>query len=115
MIVFDENVEFYWINFFRKAGFLTLSIAKEFAGISDREVVKVVELHKGILITEDKDFGELVFSHGIQNVSVVLLRYDQPDHKQIEGALQQVINDYYKSSGSWFITITKRKVRIRSI
>lgn len=43
MIVFDENVEFYRINLFKKAGFLTLSIAKEFPGISDREVVKVVE------------------------------------------------------------------------
>lgn len=115
MIVLDENVDFYWVELLRKSGFETLYIAEVHAGISDLQVVNIAKRNKGLLITEDKDFGELVFSHGIQQLSIVLLRYDQPQYDQIKGSLLNVINTYYQKPGSWFITITKRKVRIRNI
>ncbi len=115
MIVLDENVEFYWVQLLRKSGYETLYIAEKHPGISDLQVVNVVKQYKGLLITEDKDFGELVFSHGIQYLSVVLLRYDQPQYDQIENAVLHVIKSHYQKPGNWFITITKGKVRIRSI
>ncbi len=115
MIVLDENVEYYWVQLLRKSGYETLYIADEYPGISDLQVVKIVKHYKGLLITEDKDFGELVFSHGIRHLSVVLLRYDQPQYDQIESAVLHAINGYYQKPGNWFITITKEKVRIRNI
>ncbi len=115
MIILDENVESHWVNLLKKSGYETLYIAEAHPGISDPQVVAIVEKYKGVLITEDKDFGELVFSHGMKNISVILLRYDQPQYEQIEVALLNTIKDYYQQPGSWFITITKRNVRIRNI
>jgi predicted nuclease of predicted toxin-antitoxin system len=47
------------------------SIREHQQGISDRMVIETVKLKKGFLITEDKDFGELIFSHGIRDCSVI--------------------------------------------
>jgi len=45
--------------------YLVYSIREHHQGINDRMVVETVKSKNGLLITEDKDFGELIFSHGI--------------------------------------------------
>ena len=62
MIVADENIEQYGINLLRLKGYDVLSIREKHPGISDREVVAIDRSNNGILLTEDKDFGELVFA-----------------------------------------------------
>jgi predicted nuclease of predicted toxin-antitoxin system len=115
MIVCDENLAQYWLNLFRKKGFDILSIRDNFSGIPDEEVIqKVIEL-KAILVTEDKDFGEIVFSQGVSNASVVLLRYDQPDYESIETFLIDVLDQQFQEPEHYFYTITKNQVRRRRI
>ena len=67
------------------------------------------------LITEDKDFGELIFSYGFKDISIILLRYDQPQYDQIENFLLKTLEEYSSRKGHFFITITKKKIRIREI
>jgi predicted nuclease of predicted toxin-antitoxin system len=111
MIIFDENVERYWINLIQSLGYPSISIAEKFPGISDRKVVEIVKSYEGLLITEDKDFGELIFAYGITRVSVILLRYDQPQYEQIEKSLLLCIKEYFDNPKSKYITITKKKIR----
>ncbi len=111
MIIFDENVERYWINLIRDLNYPTLSIAEKFPGISDRKVVEIVNSFHGLLITEDKDFGEFFFAYGITKVSIILLRYDQPQYHQIEKALLRCLKEYFDNPRSKYITITKNKIR----
>ena len=75
----------------------------------------IAQTMNGILLTEDKDFGELVFAHGIKGLSVVFLRYDQPNYSRIEKAVLELIDSYYESAQNYFITVTERTIRIRSI
>lgn len=65
MIVADENIEQYWIDLLRKTGYAVLSVRETAPGISDQAVVVLAKETGGLLLTEDKDFGELVFAHGI--------------------------------------------------
>jgi len=67
------------------------------------------------MITEDKDFGELVFSHGIEGVSVLLMRYDQPQYELIEASVLKCIEDYSRDPDRCFITVSKNKIRTRRI
>jgi hypothetical protein len=66
-------------------------------------------------MTEDKDFGELVFSYGIEGVSVLLMRYDQPNYELIERYVLKCIEDYFNDPDTCFITVTKNKIRTRRI
>ncbi|MBN8651578.1 MAG: DUF5615 family PIN-like protein [Cytophagales bacterium] len=115
MIIADENLERYWIELLRKKHHQVLSIAETHPRLSDPEVAELAQQHKGILITEDKDFGELIFAYGITNLSVVFIRYDQPEYHQIENGLLEVVEKYQYQETPHFITISKNKIRIRKI
>lgn len=115
MIVIDENVEQYWIDRIANLGFEYISVRHEHKGLSDIDVIGIVTKVNGLLITEDKDFGELVFSHKIRGASVLFLRYDQPNYGQIEHQLIRILEAFMNGEVSGFITLTKNKVRIRKI
>ena len=61
MIIADENVDQWLIDELLKAEFDVISIRNEHPGISDNQVIQLAISQKAVLITEDKDFGELVF------------------------------------------------------
>lgn len=115
MIIFDENVEQYWIDLISSAGLDYISIREGNQGISDLQVVELVKRYQGLLITEDKDFGELVFAFGVRDLSILFLRYDQPQYDQIEESLLEILKRYLNGEVSGFITITRKKIRIRRI
>jgi predicted nuclease of predicted toxin-antitoxin system len=91
MIIADENVERYWIELLRTSGHTVYSIQENHAGTADSEIINIVRERKGILLTEDKDFGELVFAYSIKDISVCFLRYDQPQYQTEENQLLKAI------------------------
>jgi predicted nuclease of predicted toxin-antitoxin system len=113
MIIFDENVEEYWIQLAQSKGYEYLSIRENYSGISDIEFIEIARKYKGLVITEDKDFGELLFAHGIEKVSVLFMRYDQPHYQQIKEYFLNCIDDYHNNPEVVFITITKSQIRYR--
>ena len=115
MIIIDENIDQVLIDRLDKDNYEIISIREHQPGISDRKVIEIAKSKKGLVITEDKDFGELVFSHNIRDCSVIFLRYHKPDYDQIEKNIIKVMEDYYNKPGHFFITITKKKIRIRKI
>jgi predicted nuclease of predicted toxin-antitoxin system len=82
----DENIHRLLIASLRDLGHEVLSIAESYRGIADLEVLAIARSISGIIITEDKDFGELVFRDKHSEVGIVLLRLadvsisDQIDH-----------------------------------
>lgn len=115
MITADENVGQDLIDQLVELGYEVYSIREHLPGISDRKVIETVKSKKGFLITEDKDFGELIFSHGIRDCSVIFLRYNKQDIEQINKNIIKTLESYYWNRGHFFITITKDKIRIRKI
>jgi predicted nuclease of predicted toxin-antitoxin system len=58
--VADENFDFAVVRQLRTKGFTVLAIAESFSSIPDTQVLQIAVDRKAILLTEDKDFGELV-------------------------------------------------------
>ncbi|MGF1670845.1 MAG: DUF5615 family PIN-like protein [Balneolaceae bacterium] len=115
MIIFDENIDQQIIEKIRLFDYETYSIREETPGISDRNVIDLVRIKKGLLITEDKDFGKLVFSHKIKDCSVILLRYKKSDSDRIADKIIRVLENYYKEPANYFYTITGERIRSRKI
>ena len=83
VFVADESVDFNLIRFIRDKGLSIFSIQEEFASLKDNLVLKLAVEKKAILITEDKDFGELVFKLKLPRSSNLLLRMgDMPPNKE---------------------------------
>ena len=74
MIIIDENIDKPIIDAIRKEYPESFVIRDENRGISDREIAKMASQDRGLIITEDKDFGDLVFYFGFTGFSVILLR-----------------------------------------
>ena len=115
MIVADENIHSSIIQALRQKGYSVYSITELHAGIKDRVVTEIVKQVKGVLLTEDKDFGELVFHKGIQNLTVFFLRYGKNDLPIILTSLLQIIDQYLNESKPHFIVITKNKIRVKEL
>ena len=58
----------------REAGHTVLYTAEAAAGLTDSEVLELANRQDALLLTADKDFGELVFRLGQVHTGVVLLR-----------------------------------------
>lgn len=87
-LVADESVDFTIVLYLRKRGLSIYAIAEQEPSISDEDVLHIALHHDAILITEDKDFGELVFRLRLPNNGVILLRlsgYKPEDKGKLAG------------------------------
>jgi len=57
------------------AGHDVVAIAEVAKGAADEQVLKVALDEERVLITEDRDFGRLVYAHGNPTAGVILLRF----------------------------------------
>lgn len=115
MIVCNENLSERWINLLIENGYEIFSIREHLAGISDTEVTQIAIDKNALILTEDKDFGDIVFAQDIKHVSVVLLRYNQPDYEIVSQFLLAALQEHFKSGEHCFYTITKQQVRRRKL
>src|SRR3954470_4354582 len=69
----DENFPRPALQALRNAGWEIFSVAEECPGISDEEVAALCSESQRVLLTFDKDFGELVFRRGLSAGSGVVL------------------------------------------
>ena len=54
------------------------SIAAESSGITDKEVMEIASREDRIILTFDRDYGELIFKYGYKpSAGVILFRWDQ--------------------------------------
>ena len=115
MIIADECLDAGVTAIIRNAGYEVLSIQERYSGFVDTDILDVVKTYRGTLITEDKDFGELVFAYGYKDVSVIFLRYDKESFSDVISKVLDVLKELKKETAHKFVTITKRKVRIREL
>jgi predicted nuclease of predicted toxin-antitoxin system len=118
MVLADEGLNGKIVAELRKQNIDVTWILEEAPGISDKEVIEYAKSHSQILVTEDKDFGEWVFAHKIEGVTIIFLRYEKFDFEQVMNFLSNLIPSLLQSiviDQHEFITINKNKVRRRSI
>jgi predicted nuclease of predicted toxin-antitoxin system len=111
--VADEGVDNIIVEKLRAQTHSVLYIKEEHPGISDNEVLSIAESKKYILITQDKDFGELVYRVKLLHSGVVLLRLS--GMKSIDKAklVVDVIEAHQSEIPQSFTVINKNHVKIR--
>lgn len=63
------------IRALREAGNDVVAIAEIAKGATDEQVLERALSEKRVLITEDRDFGELVYARGRPSAGVILVRF----------------------------------------
>lgn len=114
-ILADENLNALFIEDLRTQGYQVLSIRETSFGIPDTDVAVLAGDQDSILITEDKDFGELIFAHKAVKISVVFLRYRKEELQLVRKQILQVLQLYHDRSGHFFFTISRGKIRVTEL
>ncbi len=112
-IIADESVNYLFVSKLRQKGFEVLSVAENYPSIEDEAILSISLHPQSIVITEDKDFGELVFKHKKEFIAVILLRYDAPETKIILEQLIQILEKNFKELINAFVVITAQRTRIK--
>jgi predicted nuclease of predicted toxin-antitoxin system len=73
----DESIDFPVINRLRQQGLDVRSVAAEFPSKEDEFVLDAANKDNRLLITSDKDFGELVYRLRKVSKGVILLRIEE--------------------------------------
>lgn len=115
MILVDENISQHLIDFLINNNVDILSVRLVAQGATDKEVIDLAIREKRIILTEDKDFGEWVFAHGEDRISVIFLRYPLQDFEQICELLLSILQNTQIDLKGAFTTITPNKTRLRRL
>ena len=111
----DECVAAPLVAFLRKGGHDVLYVAELVAGLSDSDVIALALREDRLLLTEDKDFGDLVFRRERLVPGVVLMRVGSENLELKATRLAAVIELYGERLFGRYVVIEKGRSRSRRL
>lgn len=104
----DENLGSEVPKFLRSLGIDIISAADMAAGKPDPDILLLANNQQRILITLDKDFGELVFKEGLIHSGVILLRLRDESIDNKKKILLKILKSKQEFTGRF--TVIREKV-----
>lgn len=111
----DECCEISMVNILREQDHDILSIQEEAPGISDEELLRIANSEKRIIITEDKDFGELVYRFKKTSFGIILLRFRPEESQYKYFVMSQLAKKHGSKLKNNLVIVTSEKIRIRPL
>jgi predicted nuclease of predicted toxin-antitoxin system len=111
----DECVAAPLVAFLRAGGHDVLYVAEAAAGLSDADVIALALQEKRLLLTEDKDFGDLVFRREHRVPGVVLMRMDSENLPLKAKRLAAAIKRYDDGLFGRYMVIEQGRFRSRRL
>jgi predicted nuclease of predicted toxin-antitoxin system len=109
----DEGVDAPIVRHLRNLGYDFLYISEFAPGITDQQVLKIAFDENRILVTIDKDFGELVFRMHQAHQGVILIRLEGNPAVEKARILEIVLESHGNEIKNSFTVIQKDLVRVR--
>jgi predicted nuclease of predicted toxin-antitoxin system len=88
------------------------SIEEEDRTLDDRSILQLAALDDRVLITNDKDFGPLVFVDGMPHRGVILLRLDDERWQAKVAAVERAIRELGDGLIGKFVVVTETTIRV---
>jgi predicted nuclease of predicted toxin-antitoxin system len=111
----DECVAAPLVEFLHGLAHDVYYVAESDSGLSDMEVIELASREKRILLTEDKDFGDLVFRRERAVPGVVLMRIDPENLARKEMRLAAVIERYGEGLLGHYVVVEEGRFRARRL
>lgn len=109
----DEGIDRQIVDSLRKEGYIVNYVAEMEPGISDDYVLELANRERAILLTADKDFGELVFRMKKLAAGIVLVRLAGLSPAKKAEIVVSIINQHLQELLEAFSVITPTGIRIR--
>ena len=111
----DENVSRLVIERLRNGGHDVISIAETRPGAPDEDVFNAAESDGRILITEDRDFGEMVIRQRLGLRGVILLELDRLSNALEADTVASVVSAHADRLFGNLVVIEPGRIRLRPL
>ena len=111
--IVDESTGIAVVEYLRSVGHDVLFVAEAMPQAHDPDILDRAVSEGRILVTNDKDFGELVFRSGQAHHGVVLLRLHDESPANRVRAVKAVLEQHADRLPGHFTVATESGVRIR--
>jgi predicted nuclease of predicted toxin-antitoxin system len=107
----DESCDFGIVQALRRAGHDILDVREVAPGAPDADIMTLALQEERILLTEDKDFGQLVYAAGQRSHGVVLFRVPIKSRswliENIAGIFERRANEFARA----FVVVQPGRIR----
>jgi predicted nuclease of predicted toxin-antitoxin system len=107
----DVNVEKVIVDYLSENGYDIKWVPDYNCEILDEELLNVANTEKRILITNDKDFGELTFLQKKLSTGIILIRVKGQRAEDKVKLIKRLLQSYSDKLLNHFIVITDKKFR----
>lgn len=107
----DESCDFIVVRVLRKAGYDVQAISEISPALDDDKVIEMAIREERVLLTEDKDFGQLAMAHSESHFGVILLRFPASARTSIPVIALEFISHQKDLRGS-FVVVQPGRIRI---
>lgn len=104
-------------SWLKTKGFDVYSVAENSPGITDDEVLKKAVIEKRILITNDKDFGEMIFKNNLPHEGVIFMRLTDERSLNKIAVLEKLLEEQplLLTGNTFFMVVTEKNIRINRV
>lgn len=111
----DESCDFSVVRALREAGYDVQAVVETLRGATDEAVLTTASSEQRVLLTQDKDFGELVFALGTPSSGVVLLRYPSTAREATRQAVLDLVATLQDGLLTSFVVLTPGAARVTKL
>ena len=107
----DESCDFGVVRALRTGGHDVLAVVEIAAGAEDEAVAGLAVREGRVLLTEDKDFGQLVWARAQPAVGVILIRFPGNAWKLLPAAVTDWVSTHADRITGSFVVFSPGQVR----
>lgn len=111
----DESCDFAVVRALRSAGFDVLAVAEIVPRALDEEVIERAVHEDRVVLTEDKDFGQLIYGSGRPSTGVILIRFPGRARGDVAGTTLRVVEEQGARLAGAFTIVQPGRLRIRRL
>jgi len=111
-LVADESCAGPVIRALREAGHDVIAITESATGASDEAVIARAFDEGRVLLTEDRDFGELVYARGRSSAGVVFIKFDNRARRAKPAAVVEAVAKLGARLRDGFTVVEPGRVRL---
>jgi predicted nuclease of predicted toxin-antitoxin system len=111
----DESCDFGIVRALREKGFDVVALSEIARHTVDSEVIAQASLENRILLTEDKDFGQLVFASRADSAGVILIRFPGNARKTLQETVVRLILERGDEIRNAFVVLQPSHIRVSRV
>ena len=108
----DEGCDFAVVRALRGSGHDVTAISEILPRVEDTEVLGMAFREERIVLTEDKDFGQLVYAHSKRTRGVIFLRYPASARQRVSKEVVKLVKEHGEELSGCFVVVQPGRIRI---